>query len=161
MLVGDKVRNNYETLKMIIQLLERKGIANPEYAELLVKQLNYDPTEINQEEKTMFKVGSEYKTRDGRMVRIYETDAGGNYPIHGAVLSADTSIGWIQVSWNVEGKVDIYSTSGKDLIKQPRVRFAEELDCGTLLNLLFDTEQEVVDQNNVGSKVIELIEVIK
>ena len=47
MLVGDKVRNNYETLKMIIQLLERKGIANPEYAELLVKQLNYDPTETN------------------------------------------------------------------------------------------------------------------
>lgn len=38
---------------------------------------------------TTFEPGKEYKTRDGRKVRIYATDAGGEYPIHGAVLDCN------------------------------------------------------------------------
>lgn len=38
---------------------------------------------------TQFEVGKEYQTRDGRRVRIYATDAGGDYPIHAAVWGND------------------------------------------------------------------------
>jgi len=67
----------------------------------------------------MFEVGKEYKTRDGRMVRIYATDAGGDYPIHGAVKSEN----WGSQSWTVFGKVDLYSSCRLDLMPRRREVF--------------------------------------
>jgi len=71
----------------------------------------------------MFEVGKEYKTRDGRMVRIYATDAGGDYPIHGAILSPDTRNGWICESWDKDGKADTYQTSRNDIMPPRREVF--------------------------------------
>jgi len=36
-----------------------------------------------------WEVGKEYRTRDGLRARIYATDAGGAYPIHGAIEGAE------------------------------------------------------------------------
>ena len=38
----------------------------------------------------------QYKTRDGREVRIYAVDGGGHQPIHGAIRAGDE---WISTSW--------------------------------------------------------------
>lgn len=46
-------------------------------------------------------VGKFYKTRDGRKVRIYAMDAGGNYPVHGAILDSDGT--WFMENWYGEG----------------------------------------------------------
>lgn len=45
-------------------------------------------------------VGKFYKTRDGRKVRIYSTDSGGRYPIHGAVRFDK---GWSMNTWQENG----------------------------------------------------------
>ena len=42
----------------------------------------------------------QYRTRDGRKVRIYAVDGYGDYPIHGAIL---TNVGWIEHSWRKDG----------------------------------------------------------
>jgi len=44
----------------------------------------------------------QYKTRDGQEVRIYATDGGGSYPVHGAIKRSD---GWISASWGSSGYV--------------------------------------------------------
>ena len=69
----------------------------------------------------MFDPTKPVQTRDGRHVRIYTMDAGGKYPIHGAIQSeADT---WEHEAWmidgsNVEtGRLHIY-----DLINVPEKR---------------------------------------
>ena len=54
-----------------------------------------------------------YQTLSGKPVRIYATDGGGAFPVHGAVLNGDT---WHMESWrdnginlaiNVESKDDL------------------------------------------------------
>ena len=42
-----------------------------------------------------------YRTRDGREVRIYATDGGGYWPIHGAIQLSCS--GWAQASWDNDG----------------------------------------------------------
>lgn len=42
-----------------------------------------------------------YCTRSGRRARIYATDAGGRFPIHGAIQD---EIGWFMVDWTDEGR---------------------------------------------------------
>ncbi len=41
-----------------------------------------------------------YKTRDGRPVRIYCVDGGGNYPVHGAYEQNDR---WFMETWTSKG----------------------------------------------------------
>ena len=41
-----------------------------------------------------------YTTRDGRAVRIYATDAGGDYPIHGSTKEGDN---WGLDEWDADG----------------------------------------------------------
>lgn len=62
----------------------------------------------------------EYTTRSGFPVRIYATDAGGNYPVHGAFLKDGE---WIQNDWCISGKFDRSDTTpdGLDLIPKPKV----------------------------------------
>jgi hypothetical protein len=38
----------------------------------------------------------QYRTRDGREVRIYAVDGGGHKPVHGAIREGDE---WIATSW--------------------------------------------------------------
>lgn len=42
-----------------------------------------------------------YRTRDGREVRIYTTDAGGIYPVHGAFKDPDGE--WALEAWTLSG----------------------------------------------------------
>lgn len=49
-----------------------------------------------------FTPGQLWRTRDGSKARIYAVDGGGDYPIHGAVLSASEAR-WTPVLWNLTG----------------------------------------------------------
>ena len=59
-----------------------------------------------------------YTTRNGREVRIYATDCGGLYPVHGAILYDGL---WVINSWPLDGMDAIDSISNADLIEvKPR-----------------------------------------
>lgn len=53
----------------------------------------------------MIGINKKYKTRDGREVRIYATDAHGRYPVHGAI-NTDGQWGHAQ-SWSEEGRFNL------------------------------------------------------
>jgi hypothetical protein len=48
----------------------------------------------------MIDITKTYKTRDGREVRIYATDGGGVYPVHGAINYYGE---WSMCRWTAEG----------------------------------------------------------
>ena len=52
--------------------------------------------------KTMIDINKTYRTRDGREVRIYATDGGSRYSIHGAVSMDD---GWFPRQWTINGEL--------------------------------------------------------
>ena len=62
----------------------------------------------------------QYRTRDGREVRIYAVDGDDEMPIHGAVLTAH---GWKVNSWQRSGKWLDGGNDGADLIEvKPRIK---------------------------------------
>lgn len=68
----------------------------------------------------MIDTTKQYKTREGREVRIYATDCGGIYPVHGAILKSD---GWVIHCWRGDGSDAIDSISNADLIEvKPRMK---------------------------------------
>ena len=63
-----------------------------------------------------------YRTRDGREVRIYATDGGGTYPVHGAFLDEGA---WRSYTWTKDGEADLDVNYRKDLDLievKPRIR---------------------------------------
>lgn len=62
---------------------------------------NWKDTDYRIKDRTI-NINKKYKTRDGREVRIYATDAGEGYPIHGAYKIDDK---WCILFWNSEGLV--------------------------------------------------------
>jgi hypothetical protein len=64
----------------------------------------------------MIDINKQYRTRDGREVRIYATDGKGIYPVHGAVKVED---GWIPYTWKEVGVEGVSNV--RDLIEvRPR-----------------------------------------
>jgi hypothetical protein len=66
----------------------------------------------------MIDISKQYRTRDGREVRIYAVDAGGDYPVHGATLGLGGTADWDKASWTQSGHC--YSeenTSCHDLVE--------------------------------------------
>lgn len=63
----------------------------------------------------------QYKTRDGREVRIYATDGAAIYPVHGAMENANGE--WFARCWTREGKATADNTErSSDLIEvKPRI----------------------------------------
>lgn len=55
----------------------------------------------------MIDKNKEYKTRDGREVRIYATDCGEGFPIHGAIRYEK---GWSSETWTAEGRYGVSQT---------------------------------------------------
>ena len=51
----------------------------------------------------MIDITKTYTTRSGAPVRIYSTDAGGSYPVHGAVPTFDSEQPWRVENWTAEG----------------------------------------------------------
>lgn len=50
--------------------------------------------------KCRISLDKKYKTADGRRVRIYATDSGGKYPVHGAIFYDDR---WDITTWTTDG----------------------------------------------------------
>lgn len=48
--------------------------------------------------------GFEYRSRDNSAIVIYNMDAGGERPIHGAYF-VDEDQGWIPIGWDGQGRV--------------------------------------------------------
>jgi hypothetical protein len=65
--------------------------------------------------ETIFKPGQEYRTRDGRRARVYATDGGWDYPVHGAIWFSGDDI-WEPDSWAVSGHSYLGEGSDKDLM---------------------------------------------
>ena len=64
-------------------------------------------------------MGKEYTTRDGRAVRIYAVDGGGQFPVHGAVRDSNST--WAAHSWSVAGSWSAsHALTDSDLIEAPR-----------------------------------------
>ncbi len=63
----------------------------------------------------------QYRTRDGREVRIYAVDGSDDYPVHGAFLS---NHGWKLESWDLNGYwTDPDHEDNVDLIEvKPRIK---------------------------------------
>ena len=56
----------------------------------------------------------EYVTRDGRKAGVYANDAGGTYPVHGAIWEANR---WRSDSWTADGLFDaVTRNDGADLL---------------------------------------------
>ena len=75
-----------------------------------------------------------YRTRNGLQARIYATDAGGTYPIHGAVLYYGAH--WIPQTWTREGRQSaVGGREANDLIAEwtdsPKDQERCELECQT------------------------------
>ncbi len=68
----------------------------------------------------MINKDKQYKTRDGREVRIYATDGGGIYPVHGAIKGEHE---WVLNKWSDDGKFELHNHK-YDLIEvKPRMKF--------------------------------------
>lgn len=61
-----------------------------------------------------------YRTRDGRDVRIYAVDGGGERPVHGAInLDGE----WECLVWRMDGRLGEYMETDTDLIEvRPRIQ---------------------------------------
>jgi len=68
----------------------------------------------------MIDLTKQYRTRDGREVRIYATDGYPSLTVHGAIKLED---GWEIVAWRSDGRLGGYAESDSDLIEvKPRIR---------------------------------------
>ena len=66
----------------------------------------------------MIDISKKYKTRDGRDVRIYAVDGGGDCPVQGAVYAAGE---WLIMLWRTNGWRWSDAESNHDLIEvKPR-----------------------------------------
>ena len=65
-------------------------------------------------------MGKQYRTRDGREVRIYAVDGLGGHRVHGAIYTPKD--GWEHRAWFPDGMMYTYP-SGADLIEvRPRIK---------------------------------------
>ena len=70
----------------------------------------------------MIDISKKYRTRDGRKVRIYATDGGGEAPIHGAIWSPDREK-WFAWVWHEDGRLICGEENKSDIIEvKPRIQ---------------------------------------
>ena len=67
----------------------------------------------------MIDKNKQYRTRDGREVRIYAVDGGGEYSVHGAVRNPD---GWKGLQFRSDGSVYDYETPSDLIEVKPRIK---------------------------------------
>lgn len=75
---------------------------------------------VSQEGGDMSKIemGKQYRTRDGKEVRLYAVGSGGNYPVHGAVREDGR---WASACWTEQGNAFINTKLPADLVEvRPR-----------------------------------------
>lgn len=91
----------------------------------------------------MIDIKKQYRTRDGREVRIYATDGKGPASVvHGAIKYAD---GWVQHTWFADGMYH-YTQSCRDLIEvKPRIKrevWVNVYDDGPLCSQPYETREK-------------------
>lgn len=65
-------------------------------------------------------MGKQYRTRDGREVRIYAVDGHPELTVHGAVKLED---GWEVCGWRSDGRLGGYTKTDSDLVEvRPRIK---------------------------------------
>ena len=64
-------------------------------------------------------ITKQYKTRDGKEIRIYATDCGGRYKVHGAYKSKDA---WNMGSWTSNGIHFVGEEGELDLTEVPQLQ---------------------------------------
>ena len=64
-------------------------------------------------------VPGEYRTRDGRKARVYATDGGAPWVLHGAVWHDE----WIAMQWRADGRDSCGSYGDNDLMPPKLVRY--------------------------------------
>jgi hypothetical protein len=68
----------------------------------------------------MIDINKQYRTRDGREVRIYATDGADKYPVHGSIKY---ETGWELFTWQLDGMRTPGREGGGDLIEvRPRYK---------------------------------------
>lgn len=67
----------------------------------------------------MIDKSKQYRTRDGREVRIYAVDGGGDWPVHGAYVDGDT---WRIRSWTADGCIYNQKTDADLIEMKPRIK---------------------------------------
>jgi len=68
----------------------------------------------------MIDKNKQYRTRNGREVRIYATDGGGLYPVHGAILEGGV---WLHETWRRDGVYNADVNELSSLIEvKPRIQ---------------------------------------
>lgn len=68
----------------------------------------------------MIDKNKQYRTRDGREVRIYATDGGDGRLVHGAIKTGDL---WVVTAWPSDDAISKFTQSGLDLIEvKPRIK---------------------------------------
>lgn len=71
----------------------------------------------------MISMDKQYRTRNGREVRIYAVDGGGDYPVHGAILIDEV---WDPNGWTIDGSDVVNNKRSRDLIEvKPRIQREE------------------------------------
>lgn len=71
-------------------------------------------------EDNLISLNKSYVTKDGRPVRLYAIDAGGEYPVHGAIWREDEQY-WESATWTARGKYfyyGFYYVFGRDDLKE-------------------------------------------
>ena len=66
----------------------------------------------------MISMEKNYRTRDGREVRIYAMDGGGYWPVHGAIQLSCS--GWMPTSWDNDGNA--FNSGIRDSLIEVRPR---------------------------------------
>jgi hypothetical protein len=86
-------------------------------------------------------MSKKYRTRDGRDVRVYAVDAGGEWSVHGATLEPEPPAEWLPESWTQGG--DCYSgekESPRDLVEVKAEVWVWQFDCGTKSSCAYNSK---------------------
>jgi hypothetical protein len=92
----------------------------------------------------MIELGKQYKTRDGREVRIYAVDGAEMLTVHGAIKLDDA--GWELVAWRSDGRIGSWQETDSDLIEvKPRIQrevWANVYKNPNIGDILFPSKEE-------------------
>ena len=104
----------------------------------------------------MIDKSKQYRTRDGREVRIYAVDGCNGHRVHGAIYEGKAS-GWVHRAWFPDGRMHGAHTGDADLIEvRPRIkieRWINVYDDGHV-SLPYETEQEAHSWSGGSAKRI-------
>ena len=89
--------------------------------------------------KVVIDINKQYRTLDGREVKLLMTDAGGNYPIIGAIKNHEGS--WFGFQWTPNGNRGCDSNSELVEVKPKHVRWIN-----IYKQIGFDETREIADK---------------